>query len=128
MIAPMENATSDAAAAISGEGRSDGLTPSSSNAWMASALSGCAEISAAASRAVAALMPRRRSMPTSSARSAAAVLASSWRFLFGLPQLVLRGARHKSPRGHRERARREPGEAGEQDRMLRTAAAADAGD
>src|SRR6202522_467431 len=77
MIAPMENATSDAAAAISGEGRSDGLTPSSSNAWMASALSGCAEISAAACLAVAALMPRRRSMPTSSSCSATAFVSSS---------------------------------------------------
>ena len=77
MIAPMENATSDAAAATAGDGRSAGLTPSSSNAWMASALSGCAEISAAACRAVAALMPRRRSMPTSSSCSATALVSSS---------------------------------------------------
>src|ERR1700722_8137337 len=77
MIAPMENATSDAAAATAGDGRSAGLTPSSSNAWTASALSGCAEISAAASLAVAALMPRRRSMPTSSSCSATALVSSS---------------------------------------------------
>ena len=57
MSAPSANATSDAPAATYGEGRSAGLTPSSSIAWTASALSGCAEISAAASRAVAALMP-----------------------------------------------------------------------
>src|SRR3984957_10364867 len=77
MIAPIENATSDAAAATAGDGRSAGLTPSSSNAWMASALSGCAEISAAACLAVAALIPRRRSMPTSSSCSATALVSSS---------------------------------------------------
>src|ERR1700735_3121068 len=44
---------------------------------MASALSGCAEISAAACLAVAALMPRRRSMPTSSSCSATALVSSS---------------------------------------------------
>src|ERR1700722_8572949 len=77
MIAPRANDTSDAPAATSGDGSSAGLTPSSSNAWMASALAGWGETSAAAWRAVAALMPRRRSMPTSSSCSAAALVLSS---------------------------------------------------
>ena len=48
---------------------------------MARAFSGCTEISAAAWRAVPALTPRRRSMPASSACSAAALWVSSCRSL-----------------------------------------------
>ena len=73
MTAPTAKAESDAPAATTGDGSSAGLTPSSSSACTASAFSGWAEISAAACRAVAALMPRRRSMPASSACSATAL-------------------------------------------------------
>ena len=99
-------------------------------ACMASACSGWAEISAAASRAVAALMPRRRSMPTSSACSAAALCVSSCRSLAtsAWTSSFCEETDTNSPGGHRERAGREPGEPGEQDRVLRPAAAADAGD
>jgi hypothetical protein len=46
----------------------------------------------------------------------------------GVDQLVLRGHRHELARGHRRRAGRQPGQAGEHDRAMRAAAAADSGD
>jgi len=70
-------------------------------------------------------MPRRRSLPTSSICIAAALCVSSCRSLshLGLDQLVLRGTDTNSPaaiENRRPRAR----EPGEQDRVLRAAAAA----
>src|SRR5579862_919624 len=79
--APTAKVASDATAATTGDGSSPGLTPSSSSTWTASALSGSAEISAAACRAVAALTPRARSMPASSACSKTAFCSSSCRSL-----------------------------------------------
>ena len=46
----------------------------------------------------------------------------------GLDEFVLRGHRHVFARGHRERAGREAGEAGQHDRVAVAAAASDAGD
>ena len=81
MIAPTANEASEAPAATTGEGSSPGSTPSSSSACTASALSGFAEISAAACRAVAALTPRARSMVASSACSKTGLFSSSSRSL-----------------------------------------------
>jgi hypothetical protein len=94
----MENDTSEAPAATSGDGSSAGLTPSSSIAWMASALSGWAEISAAACRADAA--PAQHPYQFQLLGGGIGVELVLLLVHLGLDQLVLRGDRDELARRH----------------------------
>ena len=81
MSAPTANVTSDAAAAVYGEGSSRWSTPSSSRTCTSRAWSGWAEICAATLSASSGSTPCLRNVAASSRRSESGLCSSSWRSL-----------------------------------------------